>query len=126
MTKHCHLFTCSIYMTLSDESFREAYKPLHIPAHYDINDPEQDRVLFALAQIGIGTVEDVATEMAQLEEGIDVESFKVIANDVLTHLYEQGLLKGSEVNGEMEYNLSKITHANDGAVDPDLLAPGLD
>ena len=44
----------------------------------------------------------------------------------LTNLYELGLLKGSEVNGEMEYNLSKITHANDGAVDPDLLAPGLD
>ncbi|GAB2984202.1 hypothetical protein GCM10027049_22330 [Mucilaginibacter puniceus] len=113
-------------MALSDESFREAYKPLHIPAHYDINDPEQDRVLFALAQIGIGTVNDVATEMAQLEEGVDVDSFIVLAGDVLTHLYELGLLKGSEINGEMQYNLSKITHANEGAVDPDLLAPGLD
>ena len=113
-------------MTLSDDSFREAYKPLHVPAHYDINDPEQDRVVFALAQIGIGTVNDVATELAQLESGVDVESFKVLASDVLTNLYELGLLKGSEVNGEMEYNLSKITHANDGAVDPDLLAPGLD
>lgn len=113
-------------MTLSDDSFREAYKPLHIPAHYDINDPEQDRVLFALAQISIGTVDEVATEMAQLESGVDVDSFKVLASDVLTHLYELGLLKGSERNGEMEYNLSKITHANDGAVDPDLLAPGLD
>ena len=113
-------------MTMSDDKFREAYKPLHIPAHYDMHDSEQDRVLFALAQIGIGTANDVATEMSQLEAGIDVESFKVIAADVLTHLYDQGLLKGSEINGEMEYNLSKITHANDGAVDPDLLAPGLD
>ncbi len=113
-------------MTLSDDSFRKAYKPLHVPAHYDINDPEQDRVIFALAQIGFGTVTDVATEMAQLEAGVDVDSFKVLASDVLTNLYELGLLKGSEVNGEMEYNLSKITHANDGAVDPDLLAPGLD
>jgi hypothetical protein len=113
-------------MTLSDDSFREAYKPLHIPAHYDINDPEQDRVLFALAQIGKGTVTDVAAEMAQLETGVDMDSFKVIASDVLTYLYELGLLKGSEVNNEMEYNLSKITHANDGAVDPNLLAPGLD
>lgn len=124
--KHSPYFPVHLYMTLSDESFREAYKPLHIPAHYDINDTEQDRVLFALAQIGIGTVNDVATEMAQLEESINVESFKIVAGDVLTRLYEQGLLKGSEVNGEMEYNLSKITHANDGAVDPDLLAPGLD
>lgn len=111
---------------MSDDIFREAYKPLHIPAHYDVHASDQDRVLFALAQIGIGTVNDVATEMAQLEAGIDVESFKVIASDILTHLYDQGLLKGSDINGEMEYNLSKITHANDGAVDPDLLAPGLD
>ena len=113
-------------MTLSDDSFREAYKPLHIPAHYDVHASEQDRVLFALAQIGMGTVTDVATEMAQLESGIDVDSFKVIAGDVLTHLYELGLLKGSDSSGEMEYNLSKITHANDGSVDPDLLSPGLD
>lgn len=113
-------------MTMTDDSFREAYKPLHIPAHYDIHDSEQDRVLFALAQIGKGTAANVATEMAQLEPGIDTESFKVIAGDVMNHLYEQGLLKGSQVSNEMEYNLSKITHANDGAVDPDLLAPGLD
>ena len=113
-------------MTMTDDTFREAYKPLHIPAHYDVHASDQDRVLFALAQIGTGTINDVATEMAQLEAGIDVESFKAVATDVLTRLYDQGLLKGSEVNGEMEYNLSKITHANDGAVDPDLLAPGLD
>lgn len=113
-------------MTMTDDNFREAYKPLHIPAHYDAHGPDQDRVLFALAQIGIGTANNVATEMAQLEAGIDVVSFNVIATDILTRLYEQGLLKGNEINGEMKYNLSKITHANDGTVDPDLLAPGLD
>ena len=113
-------------MSMSDEDFREAYKPLYIPAHYNIHDNVQNRTLFALAQIGIGTVTDVATEMAQLEDGIDVESFKVIAEEVLTRLYEQGLLKAHEINGEMEYDLSKITQANDGAVDPNLLAPGLD
>jgi hypothetical protein len=111
---------------MSDDSFREAFKPLHIPAHYNINDNQQDRVLFSLAQIGKGTVAEVANEMTQLEPGIDLESCKVLVTDVLTHLYEQGLLKGIETDGEMEYNLSKITHANDGAVDPDLLAPGLD
>lgn len=115
-----------IIMTMSDEDFREAYKPLHVPAHYNIHDSPQDRVLFALAQIGIGTVTDVATEMAQLEDGIDVTSFKVIAEEVLSNLYEQGLIKGHEINGEMEYDLSKITRANEGAVNPDILAPGLD
>jgi len=111
---------------MSDDRFRETYKPLHIPAHYDVHDSEQNRVLFALAHIGIGTAKDVATEMAHFESGIDADSFKAVATEVLTRLYDQGLLKGSDANGEMEYNLSKITHANDGAVDPDLLAPGLD
>ncbi len=113
-------------MALSDESFRKTYKPLHIPAHYNTHDNEQDRVLFALAQIGIGTVTEVATEMAQLEDEVDIESFKIIVGDVLARLQEQGLLKVHTVNGETEYDLSKITHVNDGAVNPDLLAPGLD
>jgi len=113
-------------MSISDDSFREKFKPLHIPAHYDFNDPEKDRVLFALASIGKGTIIEVVNEMVILEPGTSADDFIAAATNVLTNLYETGLLKGIEVNGDMEYNLSKITEANDGAVDPDLLAPGLD
>jgi hypothetical protein len=113
-------------MSIPDDSFHEQYKPLPIPAHYDFNDPEQDRVLFALANIGKGTVIEVVNEMAILEPGTPVEDFIDAAASVLNNLYQKGLLKGVEVDGDMEYNLSKITEANDGAVDPDLLAPGLD
>jgi len=113
-------------MIKPDDSFREAYKPLHIPAHYDFNAPEQDRVLFALALLGKGTVTDVVNEMTVLEPKTPVEDFINSATNVLTSLYQKGLLKGHEVNGEMQYNLSKITEANDGSVNPNLLAPGLD
>jgi hypothetical protein len=111
---------------ISDESFREAFKPLQIPAHYDLNGTEEDRVLFALAQIGEGTVTEVAAEMAALEPGTGAENFIGMVKGVLTGLYDKGLLKGSDSNGQIHYNLSKITEANDGAVDPELLAPGLD
>jgi len=33
----------------------------------------------------------------------------------LASLFDHGRLTGSEKNGEMHYNLSKITQANDGA-----------
>ena len=111
---------------ISDENFREAFKPLQIPAHYDVNGTEEDRVLFALAQVGEGTVTEVAAEMTVLQPGSATENFITMVKDILTSLYDKGLLKGSDINGEMHYNLSKITEANDGAVDPELLAPGLD
>lgn len=113
-------------MTKTDESFRDEYKPLHIPAHYDFNDDEQERVLFALAQIGSGTIIDVANELVTLEPGNTIEELIIVATNVLTPLYQKGLLKGVDTGNEIKYNLSKITEANDGAVDPDLLAPGLD
>jgi hypothetical protein len=109
-------------MTISDDSFRESFKPLHVPAHYALNDPEQERVLFALAQIGKGTVSDIANEMTVLEPTGDVENFIIHAANVLIPLFQKGLLKGKEINGDIEYNLSKITDANDGPVDPDLPA----
>jgi len=106
-------------MSISDEQFREEYKPLHIPAHFKDAVTEQDKVVFALAQIGEGTAAEVTQELTNNNATINADA-------ILSHLFDKGLVNGEEVNGEMSYNLSKITHANDGAVDPDLLAPGLD
>ena len=113
-------------MSLTDEEFREEYKPLHVPGHFDQADTQENKIVFALAHIGEGTVTDVINELERLEPGITDEQLKAITKQVLTHLYDKGMLKGSDQYGHMYYSLSKITHANDGAVDPDLLAPGLD
>ena len=106
-------------MSITDEQFREEYKPLHIPAHYKDAITEQDKVIFALAQIGEGTAHGVNEE---LEKNI----MEIDSAVILKRLFDTGHIKGSVINGEMHYNLSKITHANDGGVDPELLAPGLD
>lgn len=76
-------------------------------------------MIFALAQLGAATADEV---------NIELEKYKAEANaaSILKKLFDTGHIKGIEAGGVMRYNLSKITHANDGAVDPDMLAPGLD
>ncbi|WCT11599.1 hypothetical protein [Mucilaginibacter jinjuensis] len=113
-------------MSSTDQDFRDEFKPLHIPAHYMPADSDEDKIIYALAQIEEGTPDDVATEISKHDSAVDLEYFKTKAASVLHILYEKGLIKGSTVGDTTTYNLSKITRANDGAVDPELLAPGLD
>lgn len=113
-------------MELTDEEFREEYKPLYIPAHYLEADTQENKVVYALAQLGEGSATDVMKKLEELEPNIGTEQFAALAKQVLTGLYNKGLIKGEDRNGVMHYNLAKITGANKGAVNPDLLAPGLD
>jgi hypothetical protein len=113
-------------MNLTDEEFREQYKPVHIPAGFDEANSLQDKVLFALADLG----EADAAQIVQKLEALDpaVPDKLVIANvhRVLAELHGKGLIAANENNGDLYYNLHKITQANRGEVNPDLLAPGLD
>lgn len=113
-------------MTMTDEDFREEYKPLHIPAEYFAADTQENKIIYALAQIGEGSANMVIEKLEQLEPGIKTEQLTAFTKQVLTHLYDKGQLRGKDMNGEMHYDLAKITHENDGAVNPELLAPGLD
>lgn len=113
-------------MSLTDEEFREEYKPLQVPAHYDSADTLKNKMIFALAEIGDGTDEDVIIELERLEPGLADEQNRAFVTTTLATLFDHGHLTGSEKEGRIHYNLSKITRANDGATNPDLLAPGLD
>jgi len=111
---------------MTDEEFREEYKPLHVPAHYEAADILKNKMIFALARIGEGTSDEVIAELEKLEPGISDEQNRVFVETTLAKLFENGHLTGAEIAGQVHYNLSKITQANDGATDPDLLAPGSD
>jgi predicted transcriptional regulator len=113
-------------MTLTDEEFREEYKPLYIPSHYQEADTQENKIVYALAQLGEGTVTEVIEKLEALEPNITNEQLTVMTEQVLSHLFDRGLIKGEDHHGQMRYNLSKITEANKGSVNPDLLAPGLD
>ena len=110
-------------MSTSDQDFREEFKPLHIPSSYNENDSEEDRVIFALANLGEGSAEEVSSKLKEFGSA-DIRPERI--EELLHHFYDKGLLKGNEESGTLVYNLSKITDPNKGYVDPDLLAPGLD
>ena len=113
-------------MTMTDEEFREEYKPLRVPAHFESSGTMENKMIFALAQIGQGTANDVISEMEKLESNSLDEQKRVIVRTSLDKLYNQGHLTGAEMDGHVHYNFSKITRANEGVTDPELLAPGLD
>jgi hypothetical protein len=111
---------------MDDNEFREQYHPLRVPAHFEADASIEDKTLFAIGQLGRATADEVVAKLKELNGG---ESDKLLIADVhqlLTTWYEKGLLTGEQDGENLYYSLQKITHANDGAVDPDLLAPGLD
>jgi hypothetical protein len=96
-------------MSLTDEEFREEYKPLQVPAHFDAADTQQNKMIFALAGIGGGSAADVIAEMEKLEPGVGSEQLNALVKQALQNLYDKGLLSGTEQSGAMRYNLHKIT-----------------
>ena len=91
----------------SDEQFRDEFKPLHVLAYFDPNDSKQDQVVFALAQIGSGSAEDVILELSKHQSVIDPVPY-------LSVLFDKGLIRGEEIGGVMHYDLGKITIPNSG------------
>jgi tRNA U34 2-thiouridine synthase MnmA/TrmU len=108
-------------MDKQDELFNEAHKPLHVPANYDVNDTLQNQLIFALAEIFKGSVREIAAKLAALKNTTQMEVDYVACEKILRDLFDKGLIKGSEQNGEMVYNLSKETHSHKGNVNPRLL-----
>lgn len=113
-------------MSLTDEEFRAQHKPVHVPATYNGANNVTDKVIFALADIGAGTADEVIRHIEQLDPGADHKPVIAATRQVLTGLYEKGQITGAEKDGNLVYSLQKVTIANDGATNPDLLAPGLD
>jgi len=113
-------------MALSDEQFREEFKPLQVPPAYPENGSLEDKILFALAATGEAGVTEVCDKLVELDPGLEGEKLSEKVNEYLGLQFDKGLLNGGTRHGKQYYNLNKITHANEGAVDPDLLAPGLD
>jgi hypothetical protein len=108
-------------MNKADQSFNEEFKPVAPPEAYHAEASWQDKVLYALAQLGEATAPDVAEKLTEYEPQAVPQSLLREAEQVLKNLHEKGLIKGAEQGGEVSYNLSKITSPNIGGTDPDLL-----
>jgi hypothetical protein len=108
-------------MNRADQDFNEQFKPVAPPESYQPDASAQDKVLYALSQIGEGNAADVAAKLTEYDTQTPPQELHRLAEQVLTGLYEKGLIKGSEQGSEISFNLSKITQPNTGGTDPDLL-----
>ena len=111
---------------MDDAEFREQFKPVHVSSSFEDAANLQDKVVFALAELNEAMADEVARKLEELEPE---QPHKPVISDVhrvLSELYQKGLIAGNATDSGLVYNLHKITHANDGSVNPDLLAPGLD
>jgi hypothetical protein len=111
---------------MDDAAFREEYKPVHVPALFNEAKNLQDQVVFALAEIGEGTADMISQKLEELEPDKPEKEVVAEVHEILSALFTKGLIAGHEQDGTLTYNLQKITQANDGKVDPNLLASGLD
>ncbi len=111
---------------MNDQEFRDLYHPLIIPAHFNADAGLDEQTLFALAQIGDGSIDEVVAKLNELHNFHNSQDFIAAVHELLTGWYEKGLLSAANDEGTLRFSLQKITKSNDGHVDPELLAPGLD
>jgi hypothetical protein len=111
---------------MTDEQFREEHKPIHVPAYFADAETPAGKVVFALADLGAATAEQIIRRLEEL--GSDVPDKPLIADirQLLDELTDKGAISAIDRQGELIHNLHKITRANEGAVNQDLLASGLD
>ena len=67
-------------------------KPLAIPGRYRENDTEENKVIYALSQIGEGSAEDVGVKISELDSSIEPGGFTHTAEPVLRSLCDRGLI----------------------------------
>jgi hypothetical protein len=111
---------------MTDKEFREEYKPLQVPAHFDAEADISEQTLYALGQLGSATADEVSTKLKELHNNDAGKDIIAAVHLILTEWHTKGLIAAADENGGLRYSLQKITEANDGHVNPDLLAPGLD
>ncbi len=110
----------------NNKSFKDAHKPIHVPAHFDENDSIENKIIYVLGQLEEASAKEIGFRLAELENSDDIASFQSAAEKHLAYLYKEGLIKGIEGEDDLRFNLSKIERPNSGKINPDLLDENLD
>lgn len=91
------------------------FEPIHVPYRYNEEDADEQKVIFALGQLGEATAAEAVIKLKQAnaEETITENQ----AEQILKQLFESGLIKADNRDGKLCYNLSKIVKPNAGHTD---------
>lgn len=92
-------------------------QPLQIPANYEPDGGIERQVVFALADLGEGTAEEVAEHWAALDGNLSPDACVAHSRQVLAELFKKGLVNGVGSAPFRRYNLAKETEVHRGTVD---------
>ena len=104
-------------MDSPDQSFIQAFGPIHVPHRYEDSASVQDNVVYALAQLEQATAKQVAKKLTELNPKIEYAIHLQQAEDILSNLFATGRIKGDDNETSRQYNLSKILTQNSGKAD---------
>jgi predicted transcriptional regulator len=91
------------------------FEPIHVPYKYNEQDSAEQKLIFALGQLGEGTVNEIVTKLKQVNPNEEIAETE--AATILEDLYDQGLIKAEHHENQLSYNLSKIVKPNTGTTD---------
>lgn len=109
----------------TNKDFKEAHKPVHVPAHFNEDDTIENKIIYVLGQLEEASAKEVGLKLAELENSEDVLHYQNETSKHLSYLYKEGLIKGVDYEDDLRYNLSKIERPNSGKINPDLLDENL-
>lgn len=92
-------------------------EPIHVPYRYNKEDSAEQKLIYALGQLGEATTNEILTRLkkANADEVIS----EAEAEEILKPLFDHGLINGEEHDGKRTYNLHKILKQNSGRTDVD-------
>jgi predicted transcriptional regulator len=91
------------------------FEPIHVPYRYNEGDTAEQKVIFALGQLGEATAAETVMKLKQANTEEQITETE--AADILKNLFDQGLIKAENHEGKPRYNLSKIVKPNAGRTD---------
>lgn len=92
-------------------------EPLQVPASYEPDSGVERQVVFALADLGEGTAEEVAEHWVTLDGALSLDACMEQSRQVLMQLFKKGLVNGIGNEPFRKYNLVKETEVHRGKVD---------
>ncbi|RYE30752.1 MAG: hypothetical protein EOP42_11655 [Sphingobacteriaceae bacterium] len=87
-------------------------EPLHVPYRYNAQDAPEQKVIFALGQLGEANPQEIIAKLIKVNPQENLTEAE--AETILKNYFDQGLIKGDDEHGAFRYNLSKILKPNSG------------
>lgn len=93
------------------------FEPLHVPYRYNEQDTPEQKVIYALGQLGEANPEEITARLRKANSQEVLTEHE--AEAILKNYFDQGLIKGDDEHGGFRYNLSKILKPNSGRTNVD-------